>query len=80
MDFLHRSFRRLHERDGVLRVPLCLGEPADLCPQLLADREPAASSAARLMRKPEESFSIASESFPEVPTSWRWALNASMLF
>src|SRR3954464_7100612 len=40
---------------------------------------PAASSAARLMRRPLESFSMLLESVVWVPSSWRWALNASTL-
>ena len=40
---------------------------------------PAASSAARLMRRPEESFSMAFDMLISVPTSCRWALNASTL-
>src|SRR4051812_19712954 len=40
---------------------------------------PAASSAARLIREPDESFSIDFCSLLFVPTRLRWALNASML-
>jgi len=39
LHLVHRAFRRLHQRDRVLRVPLSLGETADLGLQLLADRE-----------------------------------------
>src|SRR3954449_10609950 len=41
---------------------------------------PAASSAARLMRWPLESFSIDFEAADADAVSWRWVLNASMLF
>ena len=34
-----RTFRRLDERDAVLRVALSLGQAADLTAHLLADRE-----------------------------------------
>src|SRR3954468_20633009 len=44
----------------------------------LIDR-PAASSAARLIREPDDSFSIDFESFELVAIRFRWALNASML-
>ena len=40
---------------------------------------PAASSPARLIRKPELSRSMDFARWPLVPTSWRWALNASTL-
>ncbi len=38
---------------------------------------PAASSAARLMRRPDDSFSIDFDSAMEVLKRLRWALNAS---
>src|SRR3954470_13029781 len=40
---------------------------------------PAASSAARLMRRPLDSFSMDLLMAVWVPSSWRWALNASVL-
>jgi hypothetical protein len=39
VDLVQRAFRRLHQRDGVLRVALSLGEAADLTTKLLADGE-----------------------------------------
>ena len=41
---------------------------------------PAESSAARLIRKPEDSRSMDLDILSEVATRLRWALNASMLF
>src|SRR4051794_34035645 len=41
---------------------------------------PAASSAARLMRHPEHSFSIAFAALADVAVRLRWELNASTLF
>ena len=50
MHLVERALAGLHHRDGVLRVALRLGEPADLPAHLLEMASPAASSAARFTR------------------------------
>ena len=65
---VERAFGRLHERDAVLRVAGRLGGAADLGRMPSEIARPAASSAARLMRRPLESFSIDFDMAVEVAT------------
>src|SRR3954470_10972802 len=59
-------------RTATLRPPICERRPSEMA-------RPAASSAARLMRKPEESFSRDLLIWPSVTDRLRYALSAAML-
>src|SRR5919112_1539080 len=59
-------------RTATLRPPICDRRPSEIA-------RPAASSAARLMRKPEESFSSDLLIWPSVTDRLRYALSAAML-
>src|SRR4051794_6626176 len=59
-------------RTATFRPPICERRPSEMA-------RPAASSAARLMRKPEESFSSDLLIWPSVTDRLRYALSAAML-
>src|SRR4051794_14621103 len=59
-------------RTATLSPPICERRPSEMA-------SPAASSAARLMRKPEESFSSDLLIWPSVTDRLRYALSAAML-
>src|SRR3954466_14054192 len=59
-------------RTATFRPPICERRPSEMA-------SPAASSAARLMRKPEESFSSDLLIWPSVTDRLRYALSAAML-
>ena len=59
-------------RTATLRPPICERRPSEMA-------RPAASSAARLIRKPEESFSSDLLIWPSVTDRLRYALSAAML-
>jgi len=73
------AFTGLHQADAVEGVLVGPVDAADLGAIFSLMARPAASSAARLMRRPLESFSMLLESMLWVPVSWRWALKASTL-
>ncbi len=80
MHLVHRALSGLHERDAVLGVADRLVGAPDLGPQLSDLVSPAASSAARLMRKPLESFSSDLLSCPSVVVRFRYAFIAAMFW
>src|SRR5215213_9713355 len=59
-------------RTATFRPPICERRPSEMA-------SPAASSAARLMRKPEDSFSRDLLIWPSVTDRLRYALSAAML-
>src|SRR5512132_2391839 len=59
-------------RTATVSPPICERRPSEIA-------SPAASSAARLMRKPEESFSSDLLIWPSVTDRLRYALSAAML-